>query len=89
MSDKEFMNNLQQIITIAGIEHIKIHRVQKTLDHRLKIWCKSDKEAEELSCMDWKKILKGGDVIETLYDIVIHEISNITSISRAINGRKS
>ena len=62
-------------IMAAGMEHVTIRRVQKTLDHRLKIRCPTNKEAEELCSMDWKKAFEGVEVAETLYSIVLHGVS--------------
>ena len=75
MSEEALMNSFQQAITAAGMEQIKIRRVQKMSDHRLKIRCATDKEAEELRSMDWKQAFEGIDVAETLYGIVIHGVS--------------
>ena len=75
MSDEALTNNLQQAITAAGMEHIKIRGIQKTPNHRLKILCATDKEADELRSMDWKKALEGVDVVKTLYGVVIHGVS--------------
>ena len=74
-SEEALTNSFQQAITAAGMENIKIRRVQKTPDHRLKIRCANDKEAEELRSMDWKKAFEGVDVAETLYGIMVHSVS--------------
>jgi len=75
MSEEALTNSLQQAITAAGMEHVTIRRVQKTPDHRLKIRCATNKEAEELRSMDWKKAFEGVEVAETLYGIVLHGVS--------------
>src|SRR5436190_534505 len=75
MSEEAITKSLEQAITAAGIEHVKIRRVQKTPNHGLKIRCATDKEAKELRSMDWKKVLEGAKIVETLYGVVIHGVS--------------
>ena len=75
MSEEVLTNNIQQAITAAGKEQVKIRRVQKTANHGIKIRCATDKEAEEVRSMEWKKIIEGASIIETIYRVVIHGVS--------------
>jgi hypothetical protein len=75
ISDEALMNKLQQAITAVGTEKVKIRRVQKIPNHGIKIRCATEKEAEELHSMDWKKVLEGANVVETPHRIVFHGVS--------------
>ena len=75
MSVEALTNNMQQAITAAGKEQVKIRRAQKTANHGIKIRCTTDEEAEELCSMDWKKVFEGANIVETLYRVVIHGMS--------------
>ena len=75
MSEEALMKSFEEAIKAAGMEHIKIRRIQKTLNHGLKIRCATDKEAEELRSMNWEKIFEGMNTIEILHSVVIHGVS--------------
>ena len=75
MSQEALRDSLQQAITDAGIERVKIRGVQKIPNYGIKIRCAMDKEAEELHGMDWEKALEAVNIVETLYRIVLHSVS--------------
>ena len=75
MSEDELTKNLQQTIAAAGMESVKICRVLKTPSRNIKIQCATEKEAEDLRNVDWKKSLAGVDAVETMYGVVVHGVS--------------
>jgi hypothetical protein len=74
-SEEALTNSLQQAIASAGKENVKIRRIQKTLDHGLKIRCATHKDAEELRSIDWRKVFEGVSVVEKLHRVVFHGVS--------------
>lgn len=52
ISKEAITNSIQEAITVARKGRVKIRRVQKTVNHGIKIRCAMDKEAEELCSMD-------------------------------------
>jgi hypothetical protein len=75
MSEEALMKSFEEAIKAAGMEHIKIRRIQKTFNHGLKIRCATDKEAEELRSMNWEMIFEGMNTVEVLHRVVIHGVS--------------
>jgi hypothetical protein len=75
MSEEALTNNIQQAITAAGKEQVKIRRVQKTVNNGIKIRCATDKEAEEVRGMDWNTVIEGASLITTTYRVIIHGVS--------------
>jgi hypothetical protein len=75
MSEEAITKGLEEAITAVGKEHIKIRRVQKTPNHGLKIRCATEKDAEELRSLEWKKAFEGAEIVDPLYGVVIHGVS--------------
>jgi hypothetical protein len=75
MSEEVLTNNIQQAITAAGKEQVKVRRVQKTANHGIKIRCATDKEAEEVRSMKWNEIIEGASIIETTHRVIVHGVS--------------